>query len=92
MISLKIYFYYSCWPLKLKKKTEVLSFDLNNKCCYIIKASTAQNILPRFYRDNILASRLFIMDSESHGIGRFMGHFDDKSDNGAIGRLTTAIQ
>ena len=55
MISLKIYFYYSCWPLKLKKKTEVLSFDLNNKCCYIIKASTAQNILPRFYRDNILA-------------------------------------
>ena len=30
------------------------------------------------------------MDSESHGIGRFMGHFDDKSDNGDIGRLTTA--
>ena len=31
------------------------------------------------------------MDSESHGIGRFMGHFDDKSDNGAIGRLTTVF-
>ena len=28
------------------------------------------------------------MDSESHGIGRFMGHFDDKTDNGSIGRLT----
>ena len=31
------------------------------------------------------------MDSESHGIGRFMGHFDDKMDNGSIGRLTERV-
>ena len=27
------------------------------------------------------------MESEPHGIGRFMGHFDDKSDSSSIGRL-----
>ena len=32
-----------------QEKTEVLSFALNNKCCYIIKASTAQIILPQFH-------------------------------------------
>ena len=32
-------------------------------------------------------SKLFIMEPEPHGIGRFMGHFDDKSDSSSIGRL-----